>query len=55
MAQAFCDALPRLRIEFAINHRAAGNGRALTGHRLVAIGGTLVTQPVRHDTKPGPR
>ena len=42
MAQALGDALPRLRIEFAINHRAAGNGRALTGHRLVVIGCTLV-------------
>ena len=42
MAQAFCDALPRLRIEFAIDHRAARNGRALTGYRLVVIGCTLV-------------
>ena len=42
MAQALGDALPHLRIEFAINHRAAGNGRALTGHRLVVIGCTLV-------------
>ena len=42
MAQAFCNALPRLRIEFAIDHRAAGNGRALTGHRLVVIGCALV-------------
>lgn len=42
MAQALCNALSRLRIEFAVDRRAAGNGRALTGHRLVVIGCTLV-------------
>ena len=42
MAQTLGDALPRLRIEFAIDHRAAGNGRALTGHRPVVIGCALV-------------
>ena len=42
MAQALGGALPRLRIEFAIDHGAAGNGRELTCHRPVVIGCALV-------------